>query len=346
VPRLRISIPDLRLNLPGKLSSTRWNICRRWPEHSRRGGRIFNGTHATEIVGGDDAHVLTSTGASARCNYVVVATNTPVNDWVTIHTKQAAYRTYIIGARVPKGSVSKALFWDTPDPYHYVRLGEMADHDVLIVGGEDHKTAQAADQDERFEKLVQWARQRWPMTGDIEYRWSGQVMEPVDSLAFIGRNPLDKENVFIATGDSGNGMTHGTIAGILITDLIMGRKNDWETLYDPSRKSLLAAGPFLKEDLNVAAQYSDLLTAGEVESVEQIPPGSGAVVRRGLIKVAVYRDKQGQLHERSAICPHLGCVVAWNKLEKSWDCPCHGSRFDALGKVTNGPALGDLHATA
>jgi glycine/D-amino acid oxidase-like deaminating enzyme/nitrite reductase/ring-hydroxylating ferredoxin subunit len=308
-----------------------------------RGGRIFNGTHANEIIGGDDARVSTSSGATVRCGHIVVATNTPVNDWVTIHTKQAAYRTYVIGARVPKDRAAKALFWDTPDPYHYVRLEAMADHDVLIVGGEDHKTGQAENQEQRFDRLVQWARQRWPFIDEITYRWSGQVMEPVDSLAFIGRNPLDKPNVFIATGDSGNGMTHGTIAGMLITDLILGRHNEWETLYDPSRKSLRAAGEFLKENLNVAAQYRDVVTPGEVRSVEEIAPSSGAVVRHGLHKVAVYREENGLLHERSAFCSHLGCVVAWNKLEKTWDCPCHGSRYDAHGRVINGPALGDLH---
>jgi glycine/D-amino acid oxidase-like deaminating enzyme/nitrite reductase/ring-hydroxylating ferredoxin subunit len=311
-----------------------------------RGGRIFNRTRAKEIAGGDDAHVSTTSGATVRCRHVVVATNTPVNDWVTIHTKQAAYRTYVVGARVPKGSITPALFWDTPDPYHYVRLNPMDDHDVLIIGGEDHKTGQAEDQAVRFDRLVVWARTRWPMIGEIEYRWSGQVMEPVDSLAFIGRNPLDKGNVYIATGDSGNGMTHGTIAGMLITDLIFGRENEWETLYDPSRKSLRAAGSFLKENLNVAAQYADHLTAGEVESADEILPGSGAVVRRGLHKVAVYRDAQGELHERSANCTHLGCVIAWNKLESSWDCPCHGSRFDPMGRVINGPAIADLRAVA
>jgi glycine/D-amino acid oxidase-like deaminating enzyme/nitrite reductase/ring-hydroxylating ferredoxin subunit len=308
-----------------------------------RGGRIFNQTHASEIRGGDDAHVTTSSGATVRCGHVVVATNTPVNDWVTIHTKQAAYRTYVIGARVPKNGVTKALFWDTPDPYHYVRLEELADHDVLIVGGEDHKTGQAEDQERRFENLVQWARQRWPIIEDIQFRWSGQVMEPVDALAFIGRNPLDKGNVYIATGDSGNGMTHGTIAGILIRDLILGRENEWQTLYDPSRKTLRAAGEFLKENFNVAAQYGDLVTPGEVRSVDEIAVGSGAIIRRGIHKVAVHRDEQGALHERSAICSHLGCVVSWNKLEKTWDCPCHGSRFNALGEVINGPALCGLH---
>jgi glycine/D-amino acid oxidase-like deaminating enzyme/nitrite reductase/ring-hydroxylating ferredoxin subunit len=310
------------------------------------GGMIFTGAHAQKIVGGKDAHVTTAGGSTVRCGAVVVATNTPVNDLVAIHTKQGPYRTYVIGARVPKGAVPRVLLWDTPDPYHYVRIEELPDHDVLIVGGEDHKTGQADDQEERFARLFDWARVRWPMIQSVDYRWSGQVMEPVDSLAFIGRNPLDHHNVYIATGDSGNGMTHGTIAGMLISDLIAGRENPWSTLYDPSRKSLRAAGTFAHENANVAAQYADWLAKGDVRSVEEIPPDSGAVVRRGIHLVACYRDAGGQVHECSAMCTHLAGVVHWNKLEKTWDCPCHGSRFSPTGEVINGPALSPLHAAA
>ena len=144
------------------------------------------------------------------------------------------------------------------------------------------------------------------------------------------------------TGDSGMGMTHGTIAGILLTDLILGRENPWQTLYDPSRKTLLAAGKFVAGLLNVAAQYTDWLTRGDVGSADEIAPDSGAVIRRGLTKVAVYRDAAGALHECSAVCNHLGGIVRWNSNDKSWDCPCHGSRFDKLGKVINGPANQDL----
>ena len=318
---------------------------------TERGGQIFTDTHAGKIEGRETARIETSGGAVVTADAVVVATNTPVNDLVAIHTKQAAYLTYVIGARVPRGSVTKALFWDTPDPYHYVRIqsgpfgaGETGDYDVLIVGGEDHKSGQADDAGKRFAWLERWTRTRWPQAGEILYRWSGEVMEPVDGLAFIGPNPLDDENVFIATGDSGNGMTHGTIAGILLTDLIMGRENEWEKIYYPTRKTLRALPEFARENLNVATQYADLVTPGEVDSIDEIKPGEGAILRRGLTKVAVYRDESGATHERSALCRHLGCVVQWNSLEKSWDCPCHGSRYDAHGKVFNGPANSDLEA--
>jgi glycine/D-amino acid oxidase-like deaminating enzyme/nitrite reductase/ring-hydroxylating ferredoxin subunit len=308
----------------------------------RDGGRIYNQTHASKIEGGEPARIETADGHTVTAGAVVVATNTPVNDLFAIHTKQAAYLTYVIGARVPKDSVARALYWDTPDPYHYVRVESADAHDVLISGGEDHKSGQKDDANRRFAALERWTRARFPMMTEIEYRWSGEVFEPIDGLAFIGRNPLDADNVFIATGDSGNGMTHGTIAGMLITDLIMGKANEWATLYDPSRKTLSAAIEFVKENLNVAEQYTDLVMPGEVESTEEIKPESGAVVRRGMKKIAAYKDRDGAVNELSAVCPHLGCIVDWNSLEKTWDCPCHGSRFDALGHVIMGPANSDL----
>jgi len=310
----------------------------------RSGGRIFTGSHASFMKGGADARVETREGNVVAADAIVIATNTPVNDLVTMHTKQAPYTTYVIGARVPAGSVTRALYWDTSDPYHYVRLqraqipgaGEM-----LIVGGEDHKTGQAEDLHERHARLEAWARERFPQMGAVEYRWSGQVMEPVDGMAFIGRNPGDKENVYIVTGDSGMGMTHGTIAGMLITDQVMGRENPWEKLYDPSRKSLRMRSvfEFAKENVNVAGQFlSDYMTGGDAGSFDEIAPGEGAVLGIGPNKRAVYKDEQGGVHQRSALCAHLGCVVTWNGLEKTWDCPCHGSRYDRYGEVITGPA--------
>jgi len=182
------------------------------------------------------------------------------------------------------------------------------------------------------------------MAQTVEYRWSGQVLEPVDGMAFIGHNPGDEPNVFIATGDSGHGMTHGTIAGMLLTDLISGRENAWAKLYDPARVTARAAGEFARENLNVATKYAEYLTGGDTSSPEMIHLDSGAVLRRGTSKVAVYRDESGAFHEFSAVCPHLGCIVHWNHAEKSWDCPCHGSRFSKYGEVLNGPAITNMQA--
>ena len=305
---------------------------------TQRGGQIYTGAHVVTIKGGAEPYVETIDGKRVLAKQIVVATNSPINDRVHMHTKQAPYRTYVIGARVPKGSVTKALYWDTLDPYHYVRLQEEGDRDLLIVGGEDHKTGQANDMDARYANLEGWARELFPQIEEVEFRWSGQVMETVDGLAFIGHNASDEDNVLIATGDSGMGMTHGTIAGLLLTDLIQGRENPWEELYSPRRKTAGAAAEWIEENANVVKQFTDYVTGGDVASVDEIAAGDGAVVRRGLSKIAVYRDEAGALHECSAVCTHLGCIVHWNKGEKSWDCPCHGSRFSTDGHVLNGPA--------
>lgn len=314
------------------------------------GGEIYTDSLVKGFESGAVIRVETEGKHVVTANHVVVCTNTPVNDWVTMHTKQAPYRTYVIAYRIPHDSVPTGLYWDNSDPYHYTRVLRGAategkiDHDLLIIGGEDHKTGQESNPEERFNCLHDWAREHFPMLGKEEYRWSGQVMEPVDFLAFIGRNPADSKEVYIATGDSGHGMTHATIAGMLITDLIQKRPNPWENLYDPGRITLSApsATEFLKENLNVAAQYKDWVTPGDAPSAASLLPDSGCVIRKGAAKVAVYCDHDGVQHERSAVCPHLGCIVNWNDVEKSWDCPCHGSRFSALGKVLSGPALNDL----
>ena len=312
----------------------------------RDGGKIYSGVHAEKIVDGEPARVTTSGGYFISADDVIVCTNTPVNDWLIIHTKQAAYRTYVIGARVPRGSVPPGLYWDTPNPYHYIRLqqaedasGRELDYDILIVGGEDHKTGQAVATGERFNRLEKWTRERFPMVERIEYRWSGQVIEPVDYLAYIGKNPGGDEHIYIATGDSGNGMTHGTIAGIILNELVQGRKHQWAKLYDPSRVKLRSTPEYVKENVNVAEQYKDWFTAGDLGDVAEIKPGEGAIVGRGRGKIAVYRDERGTIHQCSAICSHLYGIVRWNDTEKTWDCPCHGSRFDPHGNVVNGPAI-------
>jgi glycine/D-amino acid oxidase-like deaminating enzyme/nitrite reductase/ring-hydroxylating ferredoxin subunit len=316
----------------------------------KRGGKIYTGRRAMDVQGSDPkkgtpARVkLQGLRKTIAARHVVVATNTPspVNDWLGIYTKQASYRSYVIGAAVPKASVADALYWDTSDPYHYVRIEPDTGKgtDTLIIGGEDHKVGQFPANGAPFINLEQWGRKHFSTFGEVTFRWSGQVQEPADGLAFIGRALTDKEEVFVVTGDSGMGLTHGTMAGLIITDQIAGKPNPWEKLYDPARKMVNAA--FIKENVNTIVQYKDLLTPGEVQSADDIPAGHGAVMRDGPTKIAVYRDSDGKVHKCSAICTHLQCVVNWNHVEQSWDCPCHGSRFDPTGKVLIGPAINDL----
>lgn len=317
----------------------------------RMGGEIYTNTHATDISkAGAKAN-----GYTITANHIVVATNTPVNDIVTMHTKQWPYRTYVVAAKVPKGKLPYAMWWDTGNmdskwvakPYHYVRLEPLDDSsDLLISGGEDHKTGQADEEDisesQRYERLINWTRQHFPQFSEIAYKWSGQVMEPVDCLAYIGKNPGD-ENIYIITGDSGNGMTHGTLGGLIVSDLISGQDNRWAGLYEPSRITIRTGGDYIKEVGNMAYKMAkDWLSSGDIKELNELMPGKGAVLSRGLDKIAVYKDADGTVHTCTAICPHLGGVLQWNDDEKSFDCPLHGSRFTAYGKVINGPAISDL----
>ena len=310
----------------------------------RAGGTIYGNTKVESIEGGSPAKVKTADGHTVKATDVVVCTNGAISDMVVTHAKQAPYRTLVVALRVPKGAVTDALYWDTADPYHYVRLQPMDDaSDALIVGGEDFKTAHDDDAGERFERLEQWARERWPVAGERITQWTGQCLEPNDYLAYIGPNPDGSPHVWLATGDSGMGMTHGTIAGILLEALITGKDHPWAKLYDPKRITLHPheLGEVAKHNVDVTVQFADYVTPGETD-VSSIPKGEGRVIRRGLHKVAAYRDDDGKLHERSAVCTHLKCIVGWNTAEKSWDCPCHGSRFDKFGKVLGGPAIEDL----
>jgi glycine/D-amino acid oxidase-like deaminating enzyme/nitrite reductase/ring-hydroxylating ferredoxin subunit len=311
---------------------------------TRAGSRIFCNSHVDEVTGGPPT--LVRCGAhTVRADATVVATNSPISERVAIHTKQAPYMTYVIAAPLT-APIADMLVWDTEDPYHFVRLQQVSgangnSGDYIVVGGEDHKTGQEFDADSRFNNLTDWARARFPQLGDVRYTWSGEIMESIDRLAFIGPSP-NENGVYIVTGESGVGMTHGTIAARILTDAILGLKNEFADVYEPTRQSYRAFSSYLRENLNVVAQYADWLTRGEVSSPEQIAAGHGAIIRRGVHKVACYRDEEGVLHERSAVCPHLGCIVRWNDSERTWDCPCHGSRFDGPGGVISGPAVSDL----
>ena len=307
-----------------------------------KGGRIHTGTHVASVKGGAPVRVETTSGGTVLASACVVATNSPITDYVVTHTKQAAYRTFAIAARVARGSVPDALYWEDADPYIYIRVQPGDAHDWLIVGGQDYKTGQEHDDARRLERLEAWARERFPMVEAVEHAWSGQVLETSDGLAFIGPNPDGAANVYIVTGDSGHGMTHGTIGGMLLSDMILGVNNEWAGLYDPKRIRLGSASDLARENLNVAAQYAAWLRPGDAPDEADVPRGSGRVIRHGAHMIAVYRDDSGTVHQRNAACTHLKCIVNWNDLEKSWDCPCHGSRFGPLGEVLNGPAAAPL----
>lgn len=310
------------------------------------GGQIVSGTRALDWDTDDEKGMTVETSAGTiKCRKaIVLATNYPLKSHM--FAELPAYRTYAIGVRVEKGSVPRQLAWDTAEPYHYVRIQEESDHDVLIVGGEDHRTGQEEEGADPFGCLMEWTREHFPAAGQMLYSWSGQCFETHDGLAFIGRFSNSYPNVYLITGDSGMGMTHGTIGGMLVSDLILGRDNPLEKVFDPSRKLTQSITEAIPEVIASTAPYADWVTPGDVSSVDEIANGEGAVIRDGLSKIAAFRDEDGKLYKHSAVCTHLGCIVRFNSSEKTWDCPCHGSRFDCRdGHVINSPAIEPLGST-
>lgn len=311
-----------------------------------KGSKIYTGTHVDKI---DDQGVTTIDEFRVDAKHIVVATNSPVNSKFILPLTQYPYRTYAIAALIKRNSLPSVLWWDTGDlsvskdtpPYHYVRTQPFnLEFDLLISGGEDHKTGLMGDTSEveRIGKLEAWTRERFDI-GEVVYKWSGQVLEPYDGVAFIGRNAADKNNIYIATGDSGQGMTHATIAGMLIPDIIEGKDNPWQRIYKPGRLNLKAARMLFKETIGTLLEYYQTKPdhPGAV-TLASIALDDAEIVEFEGHKAGAYRDDHGLLHLVSATCTHLGCIVRWNNVEKTWDCPCHGSRFSITGEVINGPA--------
>ena len=312
-----------------------------------RSGQLFSDTPVVSVEEKDGVVMVgTESGHAVSATYAIVATNSPINDRVALHSKQAPYRTYAMAFEMPKGAVPDGLYWDTLDPYHYVRPHPRGnDHDFLIVGGADHKSGKADDAKARYEALEAWIRNLVPDLGAVTHRWSGQVLDTIDYASFTGRNPGDK-NVFVHTGDSGQGITHGVVASLIISRMITDGVDLWQDLYGPTRKTVSALGTFVSENVTAIKNFAEYLAPGEVKSYDDIEAGHGAIVRDGLKKVAAYRDEKGALHAHSAACTHLGCHLHWNSFERCWDCPCHGSQFGVDGEVLNGPAVHPLEKVA
>lgn len=317
----------------------------------RKGGKIFTQSKAENFSPqGADVN-----GFPVRAKHIVLAGNSIARGRFSFQAKQWPYRSCAVAIRIPKHSLPHAFWWDTGEkesvwinrPYHYVRVVKGGpDHDLLLVGGEDHRAGQsekeAVSPEERYERLHAWAKKNFAHCGEIVSGWSGQILYAIDGLAFLGRNS-GSENTYVITGDSGNGFTYAAIGGQIITDLICGRENPWAEIYDPAR-SVLKTAPkdYLHEIVGMIGEYADWLKPGDDRTIEELQPGEGAVLREGLKKVTVYRDENGKVHRCSAVCPHQGAIVRWNPDEQTFDCPLHGSRFTGTGKVVNGPGNTDL----
>lgn len=306
-----------------------------------KGGLIFANSAIVEIeeLPNGKVRVSTENGGVIEASHAVAATNSPINDRFQLHSKMSPYRTYAMAFTLPRGDLPDALFWDTGDPYHYVRMNPgPGSIDYLIAGGADHKSGEADDGDIRFEAIEAWIRALVPTLGKEVTRWSGQVLDTIDYCAFIGLNP-GSASVYVVTGDSGQGMTHGALAGFLLKDLILGQSNPWAEVYEPKRKTPAGVINYVRENLSAVKSFAGYLLPGDLKTVNELSAGQGGVLREGLRKIAACRDMAGKLHLHSAVCTHSGCEIAWNSTEQCWDCSCHGSHFAPDGAVLNGPAV-------
>ncbi len=301
------------------------------------GSVIFENSLVENFKENKDCRVITATGSVTAQN-VIWATHVPVSNLVLIQTKLAAYRSYAVA--VPAPMPLRGLFWDINDPYHYIRNQRINGADFLIVGGEDHKTGSEKDTASRFQALENFTFNHFH-TFDFTHRWSGQIIETVDGLPYIGRNAFSKKS-FVATGFSGTGMTFGTLSAMIISDIILGHENSWESIYSPSRITLSSLPVYLRENKDFPAHLTCDYLKKHHDTLNDLKPGEGRIVGSGLSSKAVSCDENGTVHVLSAICPHLGCLVGWNSAERTWDCPCHGSRFNQNGQVVNGPAHTNL----
>jgi glycine/D-amino acid oxidase-like deaminating enzyme/nitrite reductase/ring-hydroxylating ferredoxin subunit len=306
-------------------------------------GGTFHAQTAVDSVTQSQAGVAVETrdGQRILARDVAVATNAPIVGRLTLQTKMAPYRSYAIAISAAKGSLPDALIWDTLEHYHYVRLQPGEDQDFLIVGGEDHKTGAADNAQDRFKALENWARARFNRLKDVTHSWSGQVLEPVDFAGYVGRD-TDNDHIYIVTGDSGQGITNGALAGLLIPALMEGADHPWRKLYDPARVTTRSLGDYVSENVTVVKSMAEHLGGPLHPSADALKAGEGGLVRDGIATVAAFRDERGELHKVTSACSHVKCVVHFNSLERCWDCPCHGSHFSVDGEVLNAPATAPL----
>lgn len=307
---------------------------------NQRGGQVFHTTLVEEFEDGTPCTLRTPHGKVTATD-VILATHSPIGTWLSVHTRMIATRSYVIAVRLPE-PLPTGLFWDDADPYHYLRSFKPGDH-IAIIGGADHKTGHETETQPQFEDLESYAGVRFPSAQTIEYRWSSEFFEPADGLPYVGRGP-GTDHVYFGTGYSGTGLTYGVMAAMIMSDMILGRENRWAETFDPKRiKPLASAKRTLEEAAaSIKGLITDRIFKVKRQEIGDLAPGQGRVVSIRGKRLAVCRDDAGRLHALNASCTHMGCVVAWNEVEKTWDCPCHGSIFAATGEVIAGPAAKPL----
>lgn len=308
------------------------------------GSAIYEQSEVSDVEA--DPLVVVANDRRIECDYLVVATHVPLMgksgliSASLLQTKLAPYSSYVLGGSLPRGLAPDVSLWDTSDPYYYLRIDAGRDFDRVIFGGQDHKTGQETDTEARYQKLEAILARILP-AAKIDHRWSGQVIQTNDGLPFIGES---SDRQFVATGFNGNGFTFATLAAMMARDAMLGRENPWQELFSVDRKKIRGgAWDYIKENLDYPRYLvGDWLARPKRMAPSDLERGEGQIIKLDGQRVACSRDENGQIHKVSAICTHLGCLVRWNGAEQTWDCPCHGSRFQPSGEVIAGPAESPL----
>lgn len=303
--------------------------------------QVFENTKVINVEDGDPCTVHTSQG-TVKAKQVIMATHSPKGVYA-VHTAMEPYREFALAVRLKGNLPPPGIYWHMVSSDMYsIRPYSNESGNYLIVLGQSIKVGNKRNTAENFEAVSHYLKSHFDVD-KIEYSWAAQNYKPADHLPYIGTSPMEK-NIFIATGFAADGLVYGTLAAMIISAEILGEDNKWSELYDPKRFTPLASAPqFIKENVDVVKHLlKDYLSYGEVDSIKEIKPGEGKTIKLDGEHIAAYRDDQGQLHLVSAICTHMGCVVHWNNGERTWDCPCHGSRFSVKGEVLEGPAYGNL----
>ncbi len=307
------------------------------------GSRIFENTRAVEVNDGKPCEVITATN-KVTANDVIVATNFPIINRGLLFTKMVPMRSYLTAAHL-NDPLPEGMYISSSETFHTLRSHTSESGDtVWLIGGENHHAGQEPDTIGRYERVADFIKKNFDVKS-IDYHWSTQDCKPIDRIPFIGQYSPAGSHVYVATGFKGWGMTNGTVSGILLSDLIFGHANPWTPLFDPNR-----VAPFLQEKfISAGIDFTRQFVGGKLEfglkPMSELAPGEGGIHEKSdkdKEKVGAFRDEEGKIHAVSTTCQHLGCTVGWNNAEESWDCPCHGSRYDIDGHVINSPTVKDL----
>jgi glycine/D-amino acid oxidase-like deaminating enzyme/nitrite reductase/ring-hydroxylating ferredoxin subunit len=307
------------------------------------GSHVFEHSRVQGVKHGDPCEVRTEHG-TLRARDVILATHLPILDSGLFFTKAYPHRSYAVAAPIGRAPDPEGMYINTGTPTRSIRTLRDGDRVFVQVGGNGHKAGDEENTPARYDQLEQFLREHWPGVGEVAYRWSTQDYMAHDHVPYVGRVRRTSRHLYAATGYSKWGMTNGTVAATIISDAILGRSNPWSTLFDSKRLLPRSAlGSFVKENTSAGVRFFvDRLSRADRATIEGLEPGEGTLVRIRARKTAIYRDEEGRLHALSPVCRHLYCLVEWNPAERSWDCPCHGSRYDRNGQVIEGPATKDL----